>query len=150
MPQSLVKNYIHIIFSTKYREDFIDVNIENELFAYIATLCKDFESTAIQIGGTDNHIHILCLLSRKIALMKLVQEVKAHSSKWIKTKGKKYENFFWQDGYGAFSVSPNNIPVVTKYIINQREHHKEFDFKKELVSYYQKYKIDYDEKYLWD
>ncbi len=150
MPQSLVKNYIHIIFSTKYRNDFIDENIENELFAYIGTLCKGFESTAIQIGGTDNHIHMLCLLSRKIALMKLVQKVKAHSSKWIKTKGEKYKSLSWQDGYGAFSVSPNNIFVVKNYIKNQREHHKNYDFKKELISYHQKYKIQYDEKYLWD
>lgn len=150
MPQSLVKNYIHIIFSTKYRNDFIDETIENELFAYIGSVCKQFESTAVQIGGTDNHIHILCLLSRKIALMKLVQEIKAHSSKWIKAKGKKYESFFWQDGYGAFSVSPNNIFAVKNYIKNQREHHKNYDFKKELVSYYQKYRIEYDEKYLWD
>ena len=150
MPQSLVKNYIHIVFSTKHRNDFIDVDIENELFSYIAFLCKDFDSTAIQIGGTDNHIHILCLLSRKIALMKLIQEVKSHSSKWIKTKGKKYEDFFWQDGYGAFSVSPKNIFTVTQYIKNQREHHKEFDFKTELINYYKKYDMEYDEKYLWD
>lgn len=129
---------------------FIDDTIENELFAYIGSVCKQFESTAVQIGGTDNHIHILCLLSRKIALMKLVQEIKAHSSKWIKAKGKKYESFFWQDGYGAFSVSPNNIFAVKNYIKNQREHHKNYDFKKELVSYYQKYRIEYDEKYLWD
>lgn len=86
MPQSLVKNYIHIVFSTKYRNDFIDENIEKELYAYIATLCKDFESYALQIGGTDNHIHILCRLSRKIALMKLVQEIKAHSSNGSKRK----------------------------------------------------------------
>ena len=150
MLQSLVKNYIHIVFSTKHREDFIDENIENELFAYIAAICKDFESTSLQIGGTDNHIHILCLLSRKIALMKLVQEVKAHSSKWIKTKGKKYENFFWQDGYGAFSVSPTNVNTVINYIKNQREHHKEFGFKTEILNYYKKYQIEYDEKYLWD
>ena len=94
MPQSLVKNYVHIVFSTKHRVDFIDEQVEKEMFSYIAAICKDFESTALQIGGTDNHIHILCLLSRKIALMKLVQEIKAHSSKWIKTKGKKYEYFF--------------------------------------------------------
>ncbi len=76
MPQSLVKNYIHIIFSTKHRNDFIDEQIESELFAYVSALCKNLESPALQIGGTDNHIHILCLLSRKIALMKFVQEVK--------------------------------------------------------------------------
>ena len=150
MPQSLVKNHIHIIFSTKYRNDFIDENIEAELFAYISTLCKDLESPALQIGGTDNHIHILCLLSRKIALMKFVQEIKAVSSKWIKTRGRKYEDFFWQEGYGAFSVSPNNIFAVTEYIKNQRERHKKFDFKYEMINYYKKYKIDYDEKYIWD
>lgn len=150
MAQSLVKNYLHIIFSTKLRTEFIDKKIENELFSYIATICKDYDSPAIQIGGTDDHIHILLNLSRKFAIMKVIQEIKAHSSKWIKTKGKKYENFFWQDGYGAFSVSPNNIFAVKNYIKNQREHHKNFDFKKELVSYYQKYKIEYDEKYLWD
>jgi len=150
MPQSLVKNYIHIIFSTKHRNDFIDEKIETELFAYISALCKDLESPALQIGGTDNHIHILCLLSRKIAMMKFVQEIKAVSSKWIKTKGRKYENFFWQEGYGAFSVSPNNIFPVIQYIKNQREHHKEYDFKYEMINYYKKYKIDYDEKYLWD
>ena len=94
MAQSLVKNYLHIIFSTKLRTEFIDKKIENELFSYIATICKDYDSPAIQIGGTDDHIHILLNLSRKFAIMKVIQEIKAHSSKWIKTKGKKYENFF--------------------------------------------------------
>lgn len=150
MPQSLVKNYVHIVFSTKHRNDFIDVEIEDELFKYIASICKDFESTALQIGGTDNHIHILCLLSRKIALMKLVQEVKAHSSKWIKKKGSKYEHFFWQDGYGAFSVCKNNLEHIKKYIRNQREHHKEIDFKNEFVKILIHNKAEYDEKYLWD
>lgn len=150
MPQSLVKNYLHIIFSTKYRNDFIDEQIESQLFRYIASLCKEMESPALIIGGADNHIHILCLLSRKIALMKLVQEIKAHSSKWMKTKGDKYEDFFWQDGYGAFSVSPNNIFTVSNYIKNQREHHKEMDFKTEVLNYYEKYKMEYNEKYLWD
>jgi len=150
MPQSLVKNYVYIIFSTKYRNDFIDENIEEELYANISSLCKKSESPALPTGGTDNHIHILCLLSRKIALMKLIQEIKAVSSKWIKTKGTKYENFFWQDGYGAFSVSPNAVFAVREYIKNQRAHHKAFDFKKEMISYYIKYKIDYNEKYIWD
>ncbi|SDQ06087.1 REP element-mobilizing transposase RayT [Chryseobacterium soldanellicola] len=150
MPQSLVKNYVHIIFSTKHREDFIDESIEKELFAYIAILCKDFESTALQIGGTDNHIHILCLLSRKIALMKLVQEIKAHSSKWIKTKGRKYEDFFWQEGYGAFSVSEKNIFPTINYIKNQRKQHQQQSFKDELLEILEKHRIKYDEKYLWD
>jgi len=150
MPQSLVKNYLHIVFSTKYREDFIDEAIEKELFSYIAVLCRGFESPALQIGGTDDHIHILCLLSRKTALMKLVQEVKAYSSKWIKTKGSKYENFFWQDGYAAFSVSRNEINKIINYIKNQRIHHQEQKFKDELLEILEKHGVEYDEKYLWD
>ncbi|MDR6920423.1 MULTISPECIES: IS200/IS605 family transposase [Chryseobacterium] len=150
MPQSLVKNYLHIVFSTKYREDFIDEAIEKELFSYIAVLCHDFESPALQIGGTGDHIHILCLLSRKTALMKLVQEIKAHSSKWIKTKGSKYENFFWQDGYAAFSVSRSEINNIINYIKNQRLHHQEQKFKDELLEILKKHDIEYDEKYLWD
>lgn len=150
MSQSLVKNYIHIIFSTKHREDFIDEKIEGELFAYIAAICKDFESNALQIGGTDNHIHILCSLSKKIALMKLVQEIKAHSSKWIKTKDKKYKNFFWQDGYGAFSVSEENLYSTINYIKDQRLHHSTKQYKEELIGILEKYEMKYDEKYLWD
>ncbi|KFF73201.1 transposase [Chryseobacterium sp. P1-3] len=149
MPQSLVKNYIHIVFSTKYRNDFIDEKIEKELYSYIAVLCKDFESTALQIGGTDNHIHILCRLSQKIAL-KLIQEIKAHSSKWIKTKGEKYENFFWQNGYGAFSVGEKDIYTVKNYIKNQRQHHQTQNFKNEMIEILEKHNMEYDEKYLWD
>ena len=150
MAQSLVKNYLHIIFSTKLRTEFIDEKIENELFSYIATICKDYDSPAIQIGGTDDHIHILLNLSRKFAIMKIIQEIKAHSSKWIKTKGKKYEKFFWQDGYGAFSVSQKHIFATINYIQNQREHHKNQTYKVEFLTILNKYEMDYDEKYLWD
>ncbi|WP_228407863.1 transposase [Chryseobacterium sp. OV279] len=120
------------------------------MFSYIAVLCKDFESPALQIGGSDDHIHILCLLSRKIPLMKLVQEIKAHSSKWIKTKGPQYETFFWQDGYGAFSVCRDEVNRVIKYIKNQRIHHQKQKFKDEVIEMLEKHHIDYDEKYVWD
>lgn len=150
MAQSLVKNYLHIIFSTKLRTEFIDEKIENELFSYIATICKDYDSPAIQIGGTDDHIHILLNLSRKLALMTVVQEIKSHSSKWIKTKGKRYEHFYWQDGYGAFSVSQKHIPATINYIKNQREHHQNQSFKIELINILEKYEQNYDERYLWD
>ena len=150
MAQSLVKNYLHIIFSTKLRTEFIDKKIENELFSYIATICKDYDSPAIQIGGTDDHIHILLNLSRKFAIMKVIQEIKAHSSKWIKTKGEKYKAFYWQDGYGGFSVSRRNLFAMKNYIINQRMHHETVTFKSEFLDILEKHEMEYDEKYLWD
>src|SRR5258706_2373431 len=131
MSQSLVKNYLHITFSTKYRQPLIDEVVEKELHAYLGGLCKKLECPPIQVGGYRDHIHILCMLSKKIALMKLLEEVKSHSSKWIKSKGETYKNFYWQDGYGAFSVNPAEIDVVIKYILNQKKHHGTESFQDE-------------------
>lgn len=150
MAQSLVKNYIHIIFSTKYRQPFIDTAIENELFSYLGGICKNLECQPITIGGHQDHIHILCLLSRKTTLAKLLEEVKSHSSKWVKTKGENYKNFYWQDGYGAFSVNPKEIDIVIKYISSQKEHHAKKTFQREFIQFLEEYQVEYDERYLWD
>lgn len=150
MPQSIAYNYLHITFSTKYREPLIDEAIEEELFKYIGGICKNLECNPIKVGGYRDHIHILCILSRKIALMKLLEEVKSHSSKWIKTKGDQYKNFYWQRGYGSFSVNPAEIDVVIRYIENQAEHHKKKTFQEEYVAFLKKYNAEYDERYLWD
>ena len=120
MGQSLVKNYIHIVFSTKHRQPFIDEAIENELHAYLGGICKNLECYPIKIDGYTDHVHILCMLSKKIALMKLLEEIKSHSSKWIKTKGDEYKSFYWQDGYGAFSVNPSEVNVVINYMPNKK------------------------------
>jgi putative transposase len=150
MGQSLVKNYIHIVFSTKYRQPLITEEIEPELHAYLGGICRNLESNPVKIGGYNNHIHILCMLSKKIALMKLLEEVKSHSSKWIKTKGKEFQNFFWQDGYGAFSVNPAEVDVVINYIANQKDHHRKKTFQDEYIDFLKKYKVDFDERYIWD
>lgn len=150
MGQSLVKNYIHIVFSTKNRQSLIQVPVDAELYAYIGGICKELESPALIVGGYKDHIHILSSLSRKLALMTLVQKVKANSSKWIKTKGKEYSNFYWQDGYGAFSVSPKQLDSVTDYIRNQKKHHKGKSFQDEYKLFLKRYNVVYDEKYIWD
>jgi REP element-mobilizing transposase RayT len=82
--------------------------------------------------------------------MKLLEEVKSHSSKWIKTKGDQYKNFYWQRGYGSFSVNPAEIDIVVRYIENQAEHHKKKTFQEEYVAFLKKYNAEYDERYLWD
>ena len=150
MGQSLVKNYIHIIFSTKYRQPLILDEVSSELYSYIAGICRNLECYPLKVGGFIDHVHILCMLSKKIALMKLLEEVKSHSSKWIKTKGKIWSNFYWQDGYGAFSVNPAEVDVVRAYIENQVEHHRKKTFKEELLEILNEYDIEYDERYLWD
>jgi REP element-mobilizing transposase RayT len=150
MPQSLSKVYVHITFSTKKRKNLIDEEIENALYDYLGGICKGLECYPVKVGGYKNHVHILCLLSRKIAQMTLLEEVKKRSSLWIKTKGDKYANFYWQDGYGIFSVNPAEIDIVVKYIENQKEHHEKMPFKVEYLKFLKKYGIEYDERYMWD
>jgi len=150
MGQSLVKNYIHIIFSTKYREPIIHQSVENELYRYIGGICKEMECPPIKIGGYTDHVHLLCMLSKKIALMDLLEEVKSHSSNWIKTKSVELKNFYWQNGYGAFSVNPSEIDRVITYIENQKEHHRKKTFQDEYRAFLKKYKVEYDERYIWE
>jgi putative transposase len=150
MSQSLVQNYIHIVFSTKYRLPLIDDAIEKELYAYLGGMCHKMDSIPLKVGGYTDHIHILCKLSKKIALMKLLEEVKSHSSKWIKTKGDTYTDFYWQDGYGAFSVNPKGVDRVIRYITNQKQHHAKKSFQDEYRKILKEYQVEYDERWVWD
>lgn len=150
MSQSLSKVYVHITFSTKNHKPFIDDTIDISLFEYIGGICKGLDCNPVKIGGYHDHVHILCLLSRKITQIKLLEEIKKQSSKWIKTKNNKYSDFYWQDGYGIFSVNPSEIDVVIEYIANQHEHHKKVSFKDEFRAFLKKYKVEFNEKYVWD
>lgn len=150
MAQSLSKVYIHIIFSTKHRQNLIDDHIKTSLFEYLGGICRGLDCNPVQVGGHRNHVHILCLLSRKIAQMKLLEELKKGSSKWIKTKGASYSTFYWQGGYGIFSVNPSEIDKVTDYIKKQEEHHQRRDFQDEFRAFLKKYLVEYDERYVWD
>ena len=82
--------------------------------------------------------------------MTLVQEVKQSSSKWIKTINERYSNFYWQEGYGVFSVSPINVSKVIAYIQNQHRHHQKLSFKDEYLKFLKTYGIEFDERYIWD
>ena len=150
MAQSFATNYLHIIFSTKHRQPFIDENIERELHKYLAGICTGLQSRPIEIGGYWDHVHILCLLSKKITLIKLLEDVKSDSSRWVKTKGEHYKQFYWQGGYGAFSVSPHEVDTVRTYIRNQHEHHKTETYQDEYRRILTNNEVDFDERFIWD
>jgi len=150
MSQSIANVYIHIVFSTKKRHNLITDEIKTELFDYLGGICKHLECNPIRVGGYKNHIHILCMLSKKILIMGLLEEIKKSSSKWIKTKGVEFSSFYWQDGYSVFSVNPSQINIVSNYIDNQEEHHRKKSFEEECRAFFKKYKTDYDERYIWD
>ncbi len=150
MPQSLSSILIHLIFSTKNREPFITPEIETELFPYMASIFKAMKSPALIINGTADHVHSLLTLSRVVTMADLVEEVKSESSKWVKTKGRQFRNFYWQSGYGAFSIGQSQVPTLKRYIARQRQHHSSVTFQDEFRKFLKLYSVEYDERYVWD
>ena len=152
MSQSLSKVLVHIIYSTKNREPWLkDRELCSALFAYNATVLKnDVDSPAILINGVEDHIHILCHLSRKFPIMKILQASKTETFKWLKKQDPSLERFQWQSGYGIFSVSPSNVEQVKRYIANQDEHHKTMTFKDEFREICRRHGVAIDERYVWD
>jgi putative transposase len=151
MSQSLSRVLIHIIFSTKNRFAFLtDEEKRKRMHAYLAGICNEMDSKAIEIGGTEDHVHILCLLSRKYPISELIKSIKANSSGWVKTLGGRCEKFSWQAGYGIFSIHQSQIEPIRQYIQGQLEHHRRKTFQEEYLELLKEYQMPYDERYLWD
>ena len=150
MPQSLARNLVHLIYSTKNRESCLGPAIRPKLFAYQAGILAEWDSPAIVIGGDVDHVHTLFVLSKNHALKKVIEEVKKGSSKWIKTQGRAFALFHWQNGYGAFSVSQSHVSRVQRYIEEQEKHHRTISFQDEFRAFLKRYGVEYDERYVWD
>jgi putative transposase len=151
MPQSLAQIYLHIVFSTKNRQPFLlDQTIRDEMHQYLGGACNNLDSPVLRVGGVADHVHILCRLGKTIAVADLVKELKRESSKWIKTKSPTMADFYWQSGYGAFSVSPGHVEALRTYIANQEEHHRKASFQEEFRRLLTKYGLQWDERYVWD
>ena len=148
MPQSLSKVYIHIIFSTKNRTPWISEDIRPNIQGYIVETASKLGVYTEEIYINPDHLHILCTLPRTLTIADLIQKIKISSSNKISEIGPK--EFYWQKGYGVFSVSQSKTGIVKEYIQNQKEHHKKITFEEEYRKFLQEYKIEYDEKYVWD
>ena len=151
MSQSLSRVLVHIIFSTKNRFPFLsDCTQQKRMHAYLAKVFGEHDSPAIETGGTADHVHILCLLSRNHAISDIIKKAKANSSGAAKTFGGRCQKFSWQSGYGAFSVDPSQVESVRKYIKDQAEHHRKKTFQEEYLDILRAYQVPYDERYLWE
>lgn len=150
MPQSLACVLVHMIFSTKNRIPVLTPEIQTELHPYLSVVLREYDCPSLQVGGVEDHVHLLFGLSRTKTVAQVAETVKTSSSKWIKTKGWALEEFHWQAGYGAFSVSQSNATAVMRYIQNQAEHHRKVTFQEEYRKFLQRYQVAYDERYVWD
>ena len=150
MPQSLSQVILHIVFSTKDLHPWLDSPVRQRMHAYLATVCRDCECEAYRVGGVADHVHIAARLARTISQSELLEKIKKTSSAWIKTQGSAYASFFWQRGYGDFSVGYSQLDDLVRYIENQEAHHKTKTFQEEYRELLQKYKVPFDERYVWD
>ena len=151
MPQSLARVVLHVVFSTKNRTPFLrDTDLRARLHAYMAGVLQNIGCEPILINGVEDHVHILCNLSRTVTMAGLVEEVKKASSKWMKDQGASFHDFFWQAGYGVFSVSQSRVEVVRDYVAKQEEHHQKESFQDEFRALCRKHGVAFDERYVWD
>lgn len=150
MPQSLVKMLVHIVFSTKNRANLITPKVEPDLFGYMSGIIENNKSKLILANGTANHVHLLVSLGKTISISELIGDIKRDSSKQIKLISNSFQDFHWQEGYGAFSVGQTQVKDVMKYIASQKEKHTKKSFESEFRYFLKKYEIEYDERYVWD
>ncbi len=150
MPQSLSRILTHLVFSTKHRECSLTPEVQKELHPYLAGVLDNIECPALRIGGVDDHVHLFFGLSCTMSIAEVVEKVKTSSSKWIKTKGAAFQSFHWQQGYGAFSVSQSDADAVIAYVRDQARHHQKMTFQDEYRKLLEKYRVTYDERYVWD
>ena len=146
MPHTYSTNLVHSVFSTKGRADSIPDQVRERLYAYVFGIARNLGIEILAIGGTANHIHILIALPAKCPLSYAVRDLKANSSRWMSENGPR---FSWQEGFGAFSVSPSQAGVVIAYIRNQVEHHRKRTFEEEFLLLLKKSGIEYDPKYVF-
>ena len=151
MPQSLFRLCGHIVFSTKDRGPLLIDAVRPGAHAYIAGILRNMKCDAVNVGGTEDHVHVACVLSKFHAPAEVIEAVKRDSSKWMKSaEGGGPPDFHWQRGYGLFSVSPSDFDAAVAYVQRQEEHHRKLTFQEELRKFLKKYNVPYDERYVWD
>jgi putative transposase len=141
MSHSFSKNHVHVVFSTKDRRRTISETMQPEMWSYLAGICRNEKMVSVAVGGIADHAHLLFHLPPTISLAKAISVLKSNSSRWINERGIK---FAWQEGYGAFSVSASNLTTVSRYISDQKTHHRKFSFEDEFITLLRKHRVDFD------
>ena len=140
----------HIVFATKYRKRSIADEFRQRLYEYLGGTLRAKKGQMIEVGGVEDHVHILATLSPALAVADVVRDVKANSSRWINEEFVPARDFQWQKGYGVFTLSYDKVPAVRRYIRNQKEHHRRRTFQEEYIAFLEKHDIDFRPEYLFE
>jgi len=140
----------HLVFSTKDRRPLITPKLQAELYPYFGGIIKDQRGKLLDVGGVEDHVHIVASLHPTTSVAEMIRLLKSNSSKWIRERRDFGRWLGWQTGYGAFSVSTSQVAAVRRYVVSQRPHHRKLDYKHEYLLLLKKHGIDYNERYLWE
>jgi putative transposase len=147
---SYISSYHHCVFSTKERRPLITPVLRERLWPFLGGIARQNKIKAIEIGGVEDHVHMLLSLPATMSIAKAMQLIKGGSSKWVHETFPEHRLFGWQEKYGAFSVSVSQLDKIIQYIRNQPKHHKKMTFQEEFLELLKKHRVEYDERYLWD
>jgi len=147
---SYISSYLHCVFSTKERRRLITPTLRDRLWPFLGGIARKNKMKAIEIGGMEDHVHILLSLPSTLSIAKALQLIKGGSSKWVHETFPDHRMFGWQVKYGAFSVSVSQLDTIIQYIKDQKEHHRQMTFQEEFIALLKKHRVEYDERYLWD
>ena len=147
---SYVSAYFHCVFSAKERRRIITPDLRDRLWPFLGGIARQNKMKAIEIGGVEDHVHVLLSLPSTLPISKALQLIKGGSSKWVHETFPAHRLFGWQEKYGAFSVSVSQLDNIIRYIKGQEQHHRKMTFQEELLTLLKKHRIEYDERYLWD
>jgi putative transposase len=150
MSQALAKIYLHLIFSTKNRERSLPDHVRADLHSYLGGILNGLGCSPIEINTEPDHAHLLFVMTRTETISNVVGQLKKSSNDWLRNRDSQFRDFYWQGGYGVFSVSQSAVEEVRQYIRNQREHHKQVSFQDEYRTFLKRYEIEFDERYVWD
>jgi putative transposase len=146
MAHSYTNLLYHIVYGTKERQPLIDEVFQPRLYEYLGGTIRGLKGVCLEIGGVEDHVHILAKLPPTIAVSDFLEKLKSNSSKWAKSVK---PGFGWQGGYSAFTVSESQVERVEHYIQNQREHHKKSSFEEEFIALLKAHGLPYDPNHLW-
>jgi putative transposase len=146
---SYVSSYFHCVFSTKERRPLITPALRERLRPFLGGIARENKMKALEIGGVEDHVHILLSLPSIMPISKALQLIKGGSSKWVHETFPEHRLFAWQEKYGAFSASVSQLDAIIRYIKNQEEHHRKVTFQEEFLALLKKHRTEFDERYLW-
>jgi putative transposase len=148
-PGTFTQVHIQLVFAVKYRECLLNQIQRNQVFSYISGIITNLGHKSIIVNGYSDHVHMFLGLNPSISISDTVSVVKKSSSKFINEKKWFKGKFQWQDGYGGFSYSKNQVKDVYNYILNQENHHGTTKFKKEYIDILRKEEIEFNERYIF-